>query len=60
MTIQNLFNSPIDYSKSLGDIRTTATCADTATSTGFYLFVGGTNSPTDTNGSYNWVTKQLQ
>ena len=59
MTIQNLFNSPIDYSKSLGDIRTTATCADTATSTGFYLFVGGTNSPTDTNGSYNWVLQVM-
>lgn len=54
MTIQTLFNSPINYSKPLGDIRTNSDCLDKAAATGIYLFIGGKDSPADTTDSYNW------
>lgn len=41
----------------LGDLRTTPTLLDTVLDNGIYTFIGGTDSPTDNNGSYKWCLR---
>lgn len=47
MIVQPLFNAPIHYTKSLGNLHTEPTCVDKAVVTGVYTFVGGEESPID-------------
>lgn len=55
MIIQPLSNSPLDYNGNLGDVRTNTSCLNNIKDNGIYSFIGGTNSPTDTTGEYNWI-----
>lgn len=55
MIIQPSSNTPIDYNGSLGDVRTNSSCLDNIKINGIYNFVGGTSSPTDSTGKYNWI-----
>ena len=49
MIVQPLFNTPIHYTKSLGNLHQEPTCVDKAVITGVYTFVGGTESPIDSS-----------
>ena len=54
MIVQPLFNAPIHYTKSLGNLHQEPTCVDKAVITGVYTFVGGTESPIDSS----WSTEE--
>lgn len=47
MIIQPLFNAPIHYATSLGNLNTDNTCLNDATVTGVYSFEGGETKPID-------------